>query len=139
MKRRLNSMMLVAVMFSLTACTRVGAPLVPAPPSEVVAGTFGGVLSVEGTGMEGLLVLTVVDGRYQAVFDSESFGFEASGEGRFRGAHLELVLAYEMDCRGELRMRGIFLADKGQWDGELVASDCTGDAAGEFHFQRRAR
>jgi hypothetical protein len=133
---------LVAVLFltaTVSACRTVGgAPANSAEPA-FESGTFGGVLTVDGTEMEGFLSLTQIDGRFQASFRSEGFGFEAQGEGRLRGERLEIVLSYEMDCRGELRMRGTFLPSTLGWKGELVASDCTGEAAGTFRFVNSGR
>jgi hypothetical protein len=125
----------VLVLGGLVGCATAGVPSTAhLNQTRFVSGTFAGTLTVDGTEIEGLLRLTRTGPRFQAEFDSEAFGFEANGEGDLRGAHLELVLSYEIDCRGELRMRGTFRGSSGRWDGELVASDCTGDAAGTFSF-----
>jgi hypothetical protein len=103
---------------------------------RAVAGTFGGWIEVEGTEVEGILELRVEDRSVLASLTSNQFGVSALGEGRFRGGSLELTLAYELDCEGELRMRGV-LSDDGQFfTGSLVAADCTGNAEGRFSFQR---
>jgi len=109
------------------------------PRPERVQGTLGGVVIVEGTEIEGLLELSTASEGFQARFHSESFGFEASGEGRLDGGRLRLELEYDVDCPGELRMLGPYDAEGGRWSGELVASDCTGDAEGSFRFVRRTR
>jgi hypothetical protein len=125
----------VLLAVGLSGCTRVGtSSVVPPELRAFESGIFGGTLTVDGTEMEGLLQLSQSDGRFAAKFESQGFGFEAEGEGRLRGERLELVLSYEMECRGELRMRGTFRPTGGGWDGELVASDCTGDASGTFRF-----
>lgn len=129
--RLITVLMLVPV---TQGCATVAGTPEPGSASEFLSGTFGGVLTVDGTEIEGLLELTQSEGRFDAVFNSEGFGFEAAGSGSIRGDRLELVLSYEMDCRGELRMRGVFRPSEGRWEGELVASDCTGDAAGTFRF-----
>ena len=119
---------------SVHGCATVGGMPEGNSGLDFISGTFGGVLTVDGTEIEGILDLQQVDGRFEAVFDSGEFGFRAEGQGRLRGTLLDLTLSYEMECRGELRMRGTFLASEGRWEGELVASDCTGDASGVFRF-----
>jgi len=103
---------------------------------RAVAGIFGGWIEVEGTELEGILELRTEDRSVYASLTSNQFGVDARGEGRFEGERLELTLAYELDCRGELRMRGVLSDDGKYYTGSLVAADCTGNAEGQFYFQR---
>jgi len=130
---------LVALALGSASCSTVGGPSVPGPPPEAVQGLFGGVVIVDGTEIEGLLGLSMTEDGFAAEFTSESFGFRASGDGAMDGLRLRIELDYDMDCRGELRLLGPYDPEQGTWTGELVASDCTGDARGTFRFLRRAR
>ena len=137
--RKLRGTVGFAVAVLVAACSTVGGAPEPAIPPEQVQGLFGGVVTVDGTEIEGLLELTSSEDGYLADFNSESFGFSASGDGAMEGRRLRLELDYDMDCRGELRLLGPYDPEQGTWTGELVASDCTGNAEGTFRFLRRAR
>ncbi|RMH22892.1 MAG: hypothetical protein D6701_00895 [Gemmatimonadetes bacterium] len=110
----------------------------PAAPAVLnVAGVYEGAMNVEGTTIPGTLELVQTGTSIAATFSAPDFGITAEGGGTLTDTLLQLDLSYNFQCPGQATLTGQVAPETMRYAGELLASDCTGDVAGDFSFTRR--
>jgi hypothetical protein len=100
-----------------------------------VGGSYRGYLWVEGDPAAAELVLTTRGNRIDASLESET-GVSGTGEGRLSVTGLSVEIPYETTCAGRLQLEGRISTDGARYEGEFVATDCTGSTTGRFDFRR---
>lgn len=140
--KRALVMAIVAVLVTGCSAIRFGndtpadTPRTPPPPPISAAGSWAGSWEVEGQEIQGTLDMLQSGSNLSARFTSETLG-EATGSGKVEDEdRVRLELAYHTQCPGRAQLNGRILDQEARFRGTLVASDCTGDAAGSFAFTR---
>jgi len=141
---------LFAVLLGLASCQRVGPsvgePSSPAPrPAEPraetrvadVGGDWDATLRLEGNpeGIPGVLVLRQEGGGLTGSFSSP-LGVNAAVTGSVVGGTVALTLSYNIECAGTATLVGAVDGDRGQVEGTVEISDCTGEVTGTFELTR---
>lgn len=108
---------------------------IEAPPPGTQTGTvYQGVLFMEGGEISAALELAR-EGRTRVMGALQtSTGLLADGEGEARGEQLRLTLRYGGECPGRMVMDGEWDRDAQTYEGDVEASDCTGQSRGTFSF-----
>ncbi len=139
----------LGLVFLVGGCTTVGgvastdAPQALEPPVEevaevpVVAGSWSGFLSIEGSNLDATLEVEQSGSEVTLVLEAPDLRLTATGGGRIAADRkIEFDARYETQCPGVARLRGVLEADGLQMSGPLEVEDCTGGAAGAFLFNR---
>jgi len=139
-------MLVMALLLTLTACTRVGAPnaATPRPPDDATDLTqapsaLSGLATLGGQRLLVVLALhTDTRGRGTAHLEIPDLPLTAVGPARWSGDALELDLRYEGACPGDLRIRARRTGDGTRVEGTMVAKDCTGEESGTLALEATA-